>query len=128
MTDLTRLTIAEARSRLKAREFSAREITDAYLSAIDAANPHFNAYVAVTHDKARDMAAASEGRLTLAEGDTGLSQQDEDRGQSAGEAPSHTVPPGRATWAKPTIGLHPVPGLSPNPVWRLPPSRAVWAR
>jgi aspartyl-tRNA(Asn)/glutamyl-tRNA(Gln) amidotransferase subunit A len=32
MTDLTRLTIAEARTKLKAREFSAAELTDAYLS------------------------------------------------------------------------------------------------
>ncbi len=68
MTDLTKLTIAEARTRLKAKEFSAREITDAYLSAIDAANPHFNAYVAVTHDRAREMAAASDAKLAKGEG------------------------------------------------------------
>ena len=60
MSDLTRLTIAEARAKLRAKEFSAGEITDAYLSAIDQANPVINAYVAVTHDKARDMAKASD--------------------------------------------------------------------
>ncbi len=32
------------------------------MSAIDAANPQFNAYVAVTHDKAREMAKASDAR------------------------------------------------------------------
>ena len=39
MSDLTRLTIAEAREKLRAREISATEITDAYLAAIDRANP-----------------------------------------------------------------------------------------
>jgi aspartyl-tRNA(Asn)/glutamyl-tRNA(Gln) amidotransferase subunit A len=63
MTDLTALTIAEARARLKARAFSAVELTDAYLAAIDAANPQFNAFIAVTHDKARGMAAASDARI-----------------------------------------------------------------
>ncbi|MGC4025815.1 MAG: Asp-tRNA(Asn)/Glu-tRNA(Gln) amidotransferase subunit GatA [Mesorhizobium sp.] len=68
MTELTKLTIAEAREKLKAREFSATELTDAYLSAIDAANEAFNAYVAVTHDKAREMARASDARLAKGEG------------------------------------------------------------
>ena len=68
MSDLTRLTIAEARAKLRAKEFSAGEITDAYLSAIDQANPLLNAYVAVTHDKARDMAKASDAKLAKGEG------------------------------------------------------------
>ncbi|MBB3951116.1 Asp-tRNA(Asn)/Glu-tRNA(Gln) amidotransferase subunit GatA [Aureimonas jatrophae] len=63
MTDLTALTIADARDKLKAKEFTARELTDGYLSAIDAANETFNAYVAVTGDKAREMATASDARL-----------------------------------------------------------------
>src|SRR4051794_39113877 len=63
MTELTGLTIAEARAKLKAREITSTELTDAYLMAIDAANPTFNAYVAVTHDKARDMAKASDAKL-----------------------------------------------------------------
>ncbi|MGB3391103.1 MAG: amidase, partial [Pseudaminobacter sp.] len=67
MTELTKLTISAARDRLRAREFSARELTDAYLGAIDAANPTFNAYVAVTHDKARAMAKASDERLAKGE-------------------------------------------------------------
>ena len=68
MTDLTRLTIAQAREKLRAKEISATELTDAYLAAIDAANETFNAYVAVTHDKAREMAKSSDQRLGKGEG------------------------------------------------------------
>jgi aspartyl-tRNA(Asn)/glutamyl-tRNA(Gln) amidotransferase subunit A len=64
MADLTRLTISEARKALKAREFTALELTDAYLRAIDAANESFNAYIAVTHEQARDMARASDTRIS----------------------------------------------------------------
>jgi len=67
MTDLTRLTIAEARTKLRDKEFTAAELTDAYLAAIDAANPSLNAYVAVTHDKARAMAKASDEKLAKGE-------------------------------------------------------------
>ena len=63
MTDLTRLTIAEAREKLRGKEIKAAEITDAYLAAIDQANPVLNAYITVTHDKARDMAKASDALL-----------------------------------------------------------------
>jgi aspartyl-tRNA(Asn)/glutamyl-tRNA(Gln) amidotransferase subunit A len=68
MTDLTRLTIAEAREKLREKEFSSLELTNAYLEAIDAANPALNAYVAVTHDRARAMAEASDKRLAAGEG------------------------------------------------------------
>jgi aspartyl-tRNA(Asn)/glutamyl-tRNA(Gln) amidotransferase subunit A len=68
MTNLTHLTIAEARKKLRAKEISALELTDAYLGAIDAANETFNAYVAVTHDKAREMAKASDARLAGGQG------------------------------------------------------------
>jgi aspartyl-tRNA(Asn)/glutamyl-tRNA(Gln) amidotransferase subunit A len=62
MTELIELTIAEARDRLAAKDFTSVELTEAYLTAIDAFNPKFNAYVSVTHDKARKMAAASDAR------------------------------------------------------------------
>ncbi|ALN73366.1 Asp-tRNA(Asn)/Glu-tRNA(Gln) amidotransferase subunit GatA [Aureimonas sp. AU20] len=68
MTDLTALTIAEARDALKAKQFSAVELTDAYLVAIEAANDALNAYVAVTPDAARRMAQASDLRLARGEG------------------------------------------------------------
>jgi len=63
VTELTRLTLTEARDRLKAREISAVELTDAHLAAIAAANPHLNAYVAVTVDAARVAAEASDARI-----------------------------------------------------------------
>ena len=68
MIDLTKLTIAEARAKLRAKEITATELTQSYLSAIDAANGTFNAYVAVTHDKAREMAKASDARLAGGQG------------------------------------------------------------
>ncbi|MGI9481680.1 MAG: Asp-tRNA(Asn)/Glu-tRNA(Gln) amidotransferase subunit GatA [Hyphomicrobiales bacterium] len=69
MSNLTNLTIAEARDGLKAKEFNAGELTDAYLDAIEGSNKALNAYVVVTGDKARDMAKASDARL--AEGKAG---------------------------------------------------------
>lgn len=68
MTDLTSLTIAEARAKLEAKEFSASELTDAYLRSIEAANPSLNAYITVTGEKARSMASVSDGRLAKGEG------------------------------------------------------------
>jgi aspartyl-tRNA(Asn)/glutamyl-tRNA(Gln) amidotransferase subunit A len=63
LTDLTKLTLAQARKGLNDKSFSAAELTDSYLAAIDAANPSLNAYVAVTADQARQMAKASDQRL-----------------------------------------------------------------
>ncbi|MBP2547201.1 aspartyl-tRNA(Asn)/glutamyl-tRNA(Gln) amidotransferase subunit A [Neorhizobium galegae] len=68
MTDLTSLTIADARDRLKSRAISAVELTESYLSAIDAANGALNAYVAVTPDTALAMAKASDERLAAGKG------------------------------------------------------------
>ncbi|MBP0440802.1 Asp-tRNA(Asn)/Glu-tRNA(Gln) amidotransferase subunit GatA [Tianweitania sediminis] len=67
MSDLTHLTIAEARAKLATKDFTALELTDAYLGAIDAANDTLNAYVAVTHEQARDMAKASDARRSAGE-------------------------------------------------------------
>ena len=67
MTELTALTIAEARKALAAKTASAVELTDAYLAAIDAANGQINAYIAVTHDKARAMAKVSDERIAKGE-------------------------------------------------------------
>ena len=68
MTDLTRLTLAAARDGLKARQFSATELTDAYLAAIERANPMLNAYVAITSDEARAAAKTSDEKLGKGEG------------------------------------------------------------
>ncbi|MCR8491213.1 Asp-tRNA(Asn)/Glu-tRNA(Gln) amidotransferase subunit GatA [Ochrobactrum sp. WV_118_8] len=67
MSELTALTIAEARDKLKAKAITATELTDAYLSAIDSANETINAYVKVTHDQARSMAKASDERIAKGE-------------------------------------------------------------
>jgi len=63
MTELTKFTISEIRAKLAAKEFTALELTEAYLSAIEAANGRLNAYITVTADKAREMAKASDMRL-----------------------------------------------------------------
>ncbi|MGI9353624.1 MAG: Asp-tRNA(Asn)/Glu-tRNA(Gln) amidotransferase subunit GatA, partial [Rhizobiaceae bacterium] len=63
MTDLTDLTIADARKGLDARDFTATELTGAYLNAIEARNGELNAYIAVTGDIAREQAAASDALI-----------------------------------------------------------------
>ncbi len=67
MSELTALTIAEARDKLRAKAITATELTDAYLSAIDSANETINAYVKVTHDQARSMAKVSDERIAKGE-------------------------------------------------------------
>jgi len=68
VTDLTRLSLADARKGLKDKSFTALELTDAYIGAIEAANPSLNAYVATTPEQARDMAKASDARLSQGQG------------------------------------------------------------
>jgi aspartyl-tRNA(Asn)/glutamyl-tRNA(Gln) amidotransferase subunit A len=68
VTDLTALTLAEARDGLKKRSFSATELTKAHLEAIDKANPALNAYVLVTPDHALNSANESDERLRKGEG------------------------------------------------------------
>jgi len=62
MTELTELTLAEARDKLSANEVSSVELTRAFLAAIEAANPALNAYVLPTPDRALAAAAASDAR------------------------------------------------------------------
>ncbi|MGH7004630.1 MAG: amidase family protein, partial [Alphaproteobacteria bacterium] len=64
MTDLTALTIAEARDQLKARTITATELAGAYIQAIEKANETLNAYITTTPEKALEMAKASDARLT----------------------------------------------------------------
>jgi len=70
LTDLTKLSLADARKGLKDKSFSALELTEAYIGAIDAANDKINAYVATTPDQAREMAKASDEKL--GKGEAGL--------------------------------------------------------
>ena len=67
MSALTSLTIAEAREGLCKKEFSAIELTEAYIAVIERARI-LNAYIVETPDKARDMARASDARLSKGEG------------------------------------------------------------
>jgi aspartyl-tRNA(Asn)/glutamyl-tRNA(Gln) amidotransferase subunit A len=66
MTDLTSLTISELRDGLAEKRFSAAELTDAYLQAIQAAD-ELNAFVRITPERAREMAKASDARITAGE-------------------------------------------------------------
>ncbi len=64
---LTNLTIAEARAKLRAREFSALELTQSYLDAIEKAK-FLNAYIVTTPEQALTMAKASDAKLAKGEG------------------------------------------------------------
>ncbi len=66
MTDLTSLTLAEARDGLRAKTISARELTEAHIAAIEAARG-LNAYIVETPDHARAQAKASDERLARGE-------------------------------------------------------------
>jgi aspartyl-tRNA(Asn)/glutamyl-tRNA(Gln) amidotransferase subunit A len=63
VTDLTKLTLAEARDGLAKKQFTALELTDAHLGAIEKANAAINAYVLVTPEHARAQAKDSDKRI-----------------------------------------------------------------
>ncbi|MGH6769149.1 MAG: Asp-tRNA(Asn)/Glu-tRNA(Gln) amidotransferase subunit GatA [Xanthobacteraceae bacterium] len=62
MTELTSLTLADARDGLRERAFSAAELADAHLAAMEQARP-LNAYVLETPEAARAMAQQADARL-----------------------------------------------------------------
>jgi len=62
MTSLTSLSIAEARDGLATRKFSATELADAHLAAMEKARV-LNAYVLETPERARAMARAADARI-----------------------------------------------------------------
>src|SRR6478735_8588056 len=67
MTLLTSMTIAEARTGLANKSFTALELTDAHLAAIEAARS-LNAFVLETPDQARAMARAVDDKIARGEG------------------------------------------------------------
>jgi len=67
MTDLTQLTLAEARAGLAKGEFTSGELTEAFLAAIDVSNGHLNAYITVTADAALERAKESDARIAAGE-------------------------------------------------------------
>src|SRR5258707_3560262 len=67
MSELTSLTLAEARDRLRRREFSAVELTDAHIAVMEKARA-LNAFVLATPERARTMAEAADARLGAGDG------------------------------------------------------------
>src|SRR3954468_14363475 len=67
MTDLTALTLAQAREGLATKAFTSLELTDAHIAAVEAARA-LNAYVLETPEQARSMAQAADARIAKGEG------------------------------------------------------------
>ena len=66
MTDLTSLTLADARDGLRKKSFSAAELTAAHVAAVEKARA-LNAYVLETPEHAAEMAKASDARIAKGE-------------------------------------------------------------
>ena len=66
MTDLTSLTLAEARDGLRAKTFSATELTAAHSAAVEQARA-LNAFVLETPERAAEMAEESDARIAKGE-------------------------------------------------------------
>ncbi|MDJ0971171.1 MAG: Asp-tRNA(Asn)/Glu-tRNA(Gln) amidotransferase subunit GatA [Kiloniellales bacterium] len=66
MSELTKLTIAEARDALARGELSATELTEAHIAAVEKVRP-LNAFLVETPDKAVEMAKAADARRGSAE-------------------------------------------------------------
>jgi aspartyl-tRNA(Asn)/glutamyl-tRNA(Gln) amidotransferase subunit A len=67
MDDLTALALAEARDGLKNKSFTARELADAHLHAMEQARA-LNAFVLETPEQARAMAKEADARLARGDG------------------------------------------------------------
>lgn len=63
MTEVTEMTIADARDALKGKSLSAVELAESNIKAIEQGNDALNAYVLFTPEKALEMARASQERL-----------------------------------------------------------------
>ncbi len=66
MSDITKLTLSDARAKLMSKDISAVELTQAHVEAVEAAAA-LNAYVTPTFEKALDMAKASDERIAKGE-------------------------------------------------------------
>jgi aspartyl-tRNA(Asn)/glutamyl-tRNA(Gln) amidotransferase subunit A len=67
VTDLNKMTLAQARDGLRKKDFTATELTQAFLAAIEAGNSALNAFVLPTPELA--LAQAKESDKRLASGD-----------------------------------------------------------
>ncbi|MGA3306657.1 MAG: Asp-tRNA(Asn)/Glu-tRNA(Gln) amidotransferase subunit GatA [Stellaceae bacterium] len=63
MSALTGLTISQARDGLKRKDFSAREMAEAYIKAVETARP-LNAFLVETPERALAMAEKSDARIS----------------------------------------------------------------
>jgi aspartyl-tRNA(Asn)/glutamyl-tRNA(Gln) amidotransferase subunit A len=63
LTDLTTLTLTEARDGLKKKAFTATELTEAFIRAVETGNGALNAYVLPTPEHALAQAKISDERL-----------------------------------------------------------------
>src|ERR1700750_2874141 len=66
MTDLTALTLAEAKEGLATKSFTSLELTNAHLAAMEKARA-LNAYVLETPEQARAMAKAADAKIAKGE-------------------------------------------------------------
>jgi aspartyl-tRNA(Asn)/glutamyl-tRNA(Gln) amidotransferase subunit A len=64
---LTDFSIASARDGLRAKKFSARELTQAHVEAMEALNPRLNAFITTTPELALRHAEAADGALAAGE-------------------------------------------------------------
>jgi len=68
MNELTALTLADMRVGLRNKQFSAVELAEAHLQAIEKTNAHYNAYITVTRDQGIMMAKAADAKLAKGQG------------------------------------------------------------
>ena len=66
MTDLTSLTLSEARDNLRAKKISAAELTQAHVEAVAKARD-LKAFILETPERAAEMASASDARISRGE-------------------------------------------------------------
>ncbi|MFC5744657.1 amidase [Actinomadura rugatobispora] len=66
-TDLWRLSAHESGALIESGKLSPVELTEALLQRVDALNPHFNAFITVTPERARQDAKAAEARAVRGE-------------------------------------------------------------
>src|SRR5438874_81989 len=62
-SELVYLTLSEAAERLRRRDFSAVELTQAVLARTEAVEPRVHAYITLLADEARAAAAAADGEI-----------------------------------------------------------------
>ena len=103
VSDLTELDLAAARDGLRAKEFSAVELTEAYLAEMSRADA-LNCFITQVPDRALEMARASDARL--ADGTAGITNSLFDNIAGMSSAFSFT----------PTGGINPPVSLRSNSV------------